>query len=163
MKKVLIFTAIAGAALVTYFRLKEITKMCYNFVGLKLNDIGKTTNIVTTIEVKNKGNVNFKLKRIELDIFANDKFIGKIFSTYDIAMPPNSAQLVELVIGANTRDLIKDATSMLFSKGLGKTPITFNGTIVIQTGIIKFSYPMVETTSVSKLVDYYLKPSTESC
>jgi LEA14-like dessication related protein len=160
MKKAIIITAILGMGAFVYYKVKEAMKVCYNFAGIKLGGVGKTTNLTATIEIKNKGNASFTLKKIEIDVFSADKFLGKIYTQYDTDILPNTAQKVDLATGLNTVEFLKDATTILLSNKLKNIPVSFKGKITVKMGIVSHSLPINENFTMGELFNYMRQPET---
>ena len=77
--KLFFIGAIVGGGAYLYQYVSLITKLIYNVGNLKLNYFSLSqTELTADLSIENKGWFTAKIQRAEIDIYIEEKFVGKL-------------------------------------------------------------------------------------
>jgi LEA14-like dessication related protein len=110
-----------------------------NVQNFKVESLGLGNSVISAdVKFFNPNNFDMKLKKAEMDISVNNKFIGK--STLDTLMniPKNDSFYIPVHLGVNLKSLMVNSIGSLFTN---EVDIKMDGKARLGKGIFFFNFP----------------------
>jgi hypothetical protein len=118
---------------------------CQNLV---INKLGfDSANARIEVIYFNPNNFGMKLKRADLDLYADSNFVGHIAQEYKLKIPKKAEFIVPLQINVDMQHLVKNTLSALFTHEIH---IKASGTITLKKFLIHHTVP-VNYESIQRL------------
>ena len=133
----------AGITLILFFLMGSCGKpksiQYLDVQNFNVVSMGLSSSVISAdVKFFNPNNFRMKLKRAEMDISVNDKYIGK--STLDTLMeiPKNDSFFIPVQVNVDLKTLISNSLGSLFSQ---EVDLKMEGKARLGKGIFYFNFP----------------------
>lgn len=130
---------LTGIGVFLYQQYKLTEKLCYGASGFKVRSFGlDRTSIEIMFDLENKGDLDIELRRMGLDVYANDVFIARIDQTIRTKINPRSSTQIPVQITFSPRAIFKNLGLIAGASSMDNIRWRFKGSIVAS----KFGLPI---------------------
>jgi len=131
-KKVIIASVIVAAVgAAAFYTIKVIRlgkKLWFDTINIKLKSLSfNKVTLSADFKVKNKGKLDITLFDLELDIYINEIFVGKMMDLGEIKIKPEATTSTPIVISFDPKLITSNITSILTIGGIDDLPLRFKG------------------------------------
>lgn len=158
MKKTLIWvgaiTLLAGVGMYLKTQYDLSMKVGYTYTNFKLNYASKDKlTIDFDLNIKNEGELELDITKIDIDVYANEVYATRIFSDKELVIKPNSTGSVKMQIILNPSSIIRNINQLAFgANSLGDMRLKFKGKIKVRKFGINIPIPFVYSTTYKELM-----------
>jgi|10_taG_2_1085330.scaffolds.fasta_scaffold119957_2 LEA14-like dessication related protein len=124
-----IIIAAIGAATFYVVKLVNFTKKLYfNTINFNITSIGLSeVNIDADFEIKNKGKIQIDISELDLDIYLNEVYVGKMNEVKTIKISPNQTTTTPIQIALDTSKVWQNIGGILSSSTFENMNMRFKG------------------------------------
>lgn len=156
-KAIIIFSGLAVVGFAGYYfynkQVNLLTEMKYKFVGVSVDQLALINTVANLkIQIESDSTLEAEILDLDLDVYINDKYIGKITENKKIVIPAKGYSVVEVKVTTNAlqagtglldsaAQIWKAKDALLTVKGVAKVKsafITFNKVPVNYSESIKY-------------------------
>ena len=153
-----VIAAIGGIAWYANNQYKLTDKLSYSVTGYKIVAISQNgARVDLKIGIENKGVLKVKLKRLNLNIFSEGKFIATAFSEETVKIEPNTSAEMTIQMLLNPKVLLRNLGSVLLdastSAGLKNIQLKIDGSLTVSKGGIPFRIPIIYSFKLSEFTE----------
>ena len=157
--KLFFIGAIVGGGAYLYQYVSLITKLIYNVGNLKLNYFSLSqTELTADLSIENKGWFTAKIQNAEIDIYIEEKFVGKLIKNEPFTLLPASTTLVPVIVsinpsslGGNLKDIFNSIDFSSSESNLSNLNIKFVGKLTTKVYGIPFNIPFTYSDKINNL------------
>jgi LEA14-like dessication related protein len=114
-----------------------------DYRGIESIAISKLTlnesRVVAVVRLYNPNNFKLQMKHAEVNIFANDKFIGRCVIDSTIRIPRRDSFFMPVSVNINLKDILGNAVQLLLK---GQVKINADGFVALKKTGIRFKVPI---------------------
>ena len=157
--RLFVFGAIIGGGAYIYQYVRLISKLVYNVTNLKLKYFSlDNTQVTADLSIENKGYFTAKISKVEVDVYIEEKFMGKLTKNDKFTLKPASTSIVPVLVsinpktlGSNLADIFKNIDFSTDSDNFGNLKIKFDGRLTTKVYGIPFSIPFSYSDFIKNL------------
>jgi len=158
MKKTLLVVGalalLTGVGLYVKAQYELSYKLVWNYKNFKLNYISADKAVINfDFSIQNKGELEILVRKIDIDVYANEVYVTRIFSDKDLIILPNETTSVPMQIILNPKTIIGNLNQLAFgSSTLNDMRLKFKGKIVVKKFGVRIPIPFVYSTTYKELM-----------
>ena len=157
--KLFVFGAIIGGGAYIYQYISLITKLVYNVTNLKLKYFSLTnTEVNADLIIENKGWFTAKINKVEVDIYIEEKFMGKLTKNDVFILKPASVSVVPVILsvdpktlGVNISDIFQNIDFSSNTNDIGNLNVKFVGKLTTKVYGVPFKIPFSYSDIINNL------------
>tara|TARA_B100000963_G_scaffold8974_1_gene7051 strand:- start:16917 stop:17408 length:492 start_codon:yes stop_codon:yes gene_type:complete len=157
--KLFVFGAIIGGGAYIYQYITLITKLVYNVTNLNLKYFSLTnTEVNADLIVENKGYFTAKIYKVEVDIYIEEKFMGKLNKTEEFVLKPASISVIPVILsinpktfGGNIANIFENIDFSTDTNSLSNLKVKFVGKLTTKVYGIPFKIPFTYSDIIKNL------------
>ena len=150
---------VVGAGTFLYQQYLLTDYLCYGTKGFKIKKLGlDSTTVELNISIENKANLDIELKKMSMDVYANEIFIAKINQEVSTSIQPLSTSYLPITISFNPKMILGSALNIVSASPLKDLSFRFKGKVTVK----KFGLPIPIPFDFSYSVTQMKEPSGTS-
>lgn len=153
-----VIAAIGGLAWYANNQYKLSWKLVYSVIGYKIISISKEgAKVDLKVNIENKGELQIKLKRLKLKVFADDKFMATAFTDIPVYIEPKKSVETTIQI-LFPKSLLKNIAAIILdtasaSSDLKNMNLKVDGSLSVSKGGFPFWIPVKYSFKLSEFTE----------
>ena len=150
---------IAGAGTYFYQQYLLTDYLCYGIKGFRIKKAGlDSTTVELMLSIENKADLDIELKKMTMDVYANDVYVAKINQEVSRSIKPLSTTELPVTISFNPKKVLGSVLNIVTATSLKDIKFRFDGKVVVK----KFGIPIPIPFDFGYTISQMMAPSGAS-